>query len=195
MTDQTLTVMTIGESSYPATLASISEPLGSSRSNDRVKVTNLRGLADQQIHSGNRSEFRRIAAFVAEYQFTQNERHYRRSRSECLLIAARSIVLQSRLRPVPASAVHTPTPSLHATHLRLVLNARRCHERRSSRTSPARTPVASQASLCSDSPCVDARNSRARTRRRRASEGQGPADREPCRNEAGSGNRAHAMPA
>lgn len=95
--------------------------------------------------------------------------------------------------PDPASAGRTPRPSPRATHLQRVFCEQRCPEQRSHRTSPARNPAESLGRSCSGSLRVYARSSRARRPRRGASEGQGPVDREPCWNEAGSGNRVRAM--
>ena len=102
----------------------------------------------------------------------------RRSRSEILLIVARSTGLISRLPPVPASAMRTPIPSPHAIRLQGVSCEQGRPAQHSSRTSPARTPAGSMGWWCSGSPRVGARSSRARRPRRGASEGQGPVDRD-----------------
>lgn len=118
-----------------------------------------------------------------------------RSRPEVCPSGARSTVVRSRPPPVPASAGRTPTPSPRAIRLSEVSCERRCPERRSPRTSPARTPAGSTGWWYSDSPHGDARNSRVRRPRHDASEGQGPDTREPFWNEAGSASRARVTPA
>ncbi len=74
----------------------------------------------------------------------------RQSRSEVLPIVARSTSLRSRLPPVSASEGRAPLPSSRAVLFRRVLCARRYHERRSRRTSPARTLAGSLRASCID---------------------------------------------
>lgn len=125
-------------------------------------------------------------------RFTDHSTEQCRSRSGAHLnVSSR---LHPRLLTCCRIEAHIPTPSPHANQPAAAVPGGGDHVRRSFRICWTRSLHLSQVRNTSDSPRGDARSSRARRPQRRASEGQGPVDREPCRNEAGSGNRARAMP-